>query len=108
MADESSILLDEAAYKNKKVEWEKSNAEHLGLETNTNSASHHPWIFTEVVYHMEYPVMFGITERINVAKQVEDFKKKIPSHLAVSTKRSKVTQFIAVKKIQTRIQTITW
>ncbi|CAH3185961.1 unnamed protein product, partial [Porites lobata] len=37
-------------------------------------------------------------ERIKVAKQVEDFKKKIPSHLAVSTKRSKVTPFIAVKK----------
>ncbi|CAH3038070.1 unnamed protein product, partial [Porites lobata] len=39
-------------------------------------------------------------ERINVAKQVEDFKKKVPSHLAVSTKRSKVTQFIAVKKFR--------
>ena len=26
------------------------------------------------------------------------FQEKIPSHLAVSTKRSKVTQFIAVKK----------
>ena len=38
------------------------------------------------------------TQRINIVQQVEDFKKKVPSHLAQSTKRSKVTQFISSKK----------
>ena len=38
------------------------------------------------------------TQRINIARQVEDFKKKVPSHLAESTKTSKVTQFISSKK----------
>lgn len=37
-------------------------------------------------------------QRISIAHQVDDFKKKLPNHLAASTKRSKVTQFIAGKK----------
>ena len=38
------------------------------------------------------------SQRLAIAQQVADFKRKIPNHLAVKTKRSKVTQFIAGKK----------
>ena len=38
------------------------------------------------------------SQRLAIAQQVADFKRKIPNHLAAKTKRSKVTQFIAGKK----------
>ena len=38
------------------------------------------------------------SQRILIAQQVSDFKRKLPGHLAVKTKRTKVTQFIAGKK----------
>ena len=41
---------------------------------------------------------WSYTVRLNIAKQVENFKAKLPTHLAASTKRAKVTQFIASKK----------
>ena len=37
-------------------------------------------------------------QRLNFAKQVAKFKNKLPSTLAKSTQRTKVTQFIANKK----------
>ena len=36
-------------------------------------------------------------ERLTIASQVEKFQEKMPSHLAASTKRNKITQFIATK-----------
>ncbi|XP_068686242.1 uncharacterized protein [Montipora foliosa] len=41
---------------------------------------------------------WSYTVRLNIAKQVESFKAKLPTNLAASTKRAKVTQFIASKK----------
>ena len=38
------------------------------------------------------------SQRLAFSQQVADFKRKIPNHLAVKTKRSKVTQFLAGKK----------
>ena len=37
-------------------------------------------------------------QRVSIARQVDDFKKKLPHNLAASTKRTKITQFIAGKK----------
>ena len=41
---------------------------------------------------------WSYTVRLNIAKRVESFKAKLPTNLAASTKRVKVTQFIANKK----------
>ena len=41
---------------------------------------------------------WGYSQRVTTAKQVVDFKTKIPAHLAEKTKRSRITQFIAGKK----------
>ena len=43
-------------------------------------------------------------ERLTIASQVEKFKEKMPSHLAASTKRNKITQFIASKKSRQEFQ----
>ena len=43
-------------------------------------------------------------QRISIVHQVDDFKKKLPNHLAASTKRSKVTQFIAGKKSRQEVK----
>ena len=42
-------------------------------------------------------------ERLRIAKQVESFKAKLPTHLAASTKRT-ITQFIASKKSRQEFQ----
>lgn len=43
-------------------------------------------------------------ERITTSKQVVEFKRKLPTHLAKKTLRSKVTQFIAGKKSRQEFQ----
>ena len=40
---------------------------------------------------------WSYTVTLNIAKQVESFKAKLPTNLAAATKRAKVTQFIASK-----------
>lgn len=44
------------------------------------------------------------SQRIVIAQQVADFKRKLPGHLAEKTKRAKVTQFIAGKKSRQEFQ----
>ena len=68
VAGESSILLDEAAYKNKKVEWEKSNEEHLGLEANTNSASHHPKVRRSTEFTLPQAPVFRISKSLMLSR----------------------------------------
>ena len=43
-------------------------------------------------------------DRLNIAKQVESFKAKLPSSLAASTKRTKITKFIASNKSRQEFQ----
>ena len=43
-------------------------------------------------------------DRLNIAKQVESFKAKLSSSFAASTKRAKITKFIASKKSRQEFQ----